>query len=85
MSSETNAHVQLYCDHRAAVGADSHHARRDAQRRVRHVRHDAIVETFSTLALKKLTPHVACKVGRGCDLCVVAGMRAARGCVSGAA
>ena len=71
--------------HRAQVAAGANHARHDVQRRVRHVRHDAIVETFSTLALKKLTPHVACKVGRGCDLCVVAGMRAARGCVCGAA
>ena len=77
--------------HRAQVAAGANHARHDVQRRVRHVRHDAIGETFSTLALKKLTSHVACKVGRGCDRCVVtdacgARLRERRGvrCVNGA-
>ena len=52
---------RAYCDHRALGSADAHHVRRDAQRRVRHVRHDAIVQVLNSLLLSQVTSHEACK------------------------
>ena len=48
--------------HRAQVAAGANHARHDVQRRVRHVRHDAVAEALSILVLSQVTEtsHKSC-------------------------
>ena len=49
LRSRSRREIRMGSKQQAQVVAGVHHAGRDAQREVRHVRHDAVGEAFSTL------------------------------------